>query len=389
MSRCPGRLLATTLCVVLCCVSGLLQPRSAEAQNEFPLRPFYPSVTPISVEELLEVYGQAILVDVRTKFEFDVARINKAVNLPLGGVDLPSALARLRGKAASAPLVFYCNDPACSRAFRAAQEAVSEGWKNVYVFDAGVFAFIGAAPEKATLMGNSPADLERVIPPQAHRDRLLSYADFEKEALSESALVIDIRDVSRREYEPRLDNVRKIAMESLLEAVTNRVWAEKRLLLFDADGEQVRWLHYFLQANGYFDYAFLDSGVNGLDRAREARPVGMDTANVTLSQHQLQRLVLDSGLGDLERRLAGLIIGRLRFDNYAMLTQDEAQTLLDVTPEMLQAASDRLSDQGVILHTRVDDFLVFRINPRLAWKGEMEGQVWMGRVREFEKALQR
>jgi rhodanese-related sulfurtransferase len=379
----------TALCLALLCAALPGGAPPAFAQDDFPLRPFYPSVQVIDTETLLDIYADAIIVDVRSNFEFDVARINKAVNAPLAYGGILRILERLRAKDGSVPLVFYCNDPACSRAFRAAQEAVGEGWKNIYVYDAGVFAWIAAAPDKATLMGNSPASLERVISPSLHRKHLLEYPEFERQAYDSSALVIDIRDVYHRDYEPKLQSIRNIPMESLLEAVTNRIWTEKRLLIFDSDGSQSRWLQYFLQANGYTDYHFLNGGVESLDHARQTRRVEVDSASVTFSQHQLQALLTGDHFNDLDRRLACFVAGRIRFDNYAMLDREEAEALLGVDQARLFAASDRLAAKGWLLYTRVNGSLVYRINPRLAWKGEMAGKVWMGRVREFEKALGR
>ncbi|MGE4292007.1 MAG: rhodanese-like domain-containing protein [Desulfovibrio sp.] len=377
------------LCAALVCAAQLCCAPGASAQDDFPLRPFYPAVQVVDTETLLEMYTTAVIVDVRSNFEFDVARINKAINAPLAYGGLLRILERLRPKDGLAPLVLYCNDPACSRAFRAAQEAVAEGWKNIYVYDAGVFAWIAAAPDKATLMGNSPASLERVIPPSLYRKHLLEYSEFERLAYDSSTLVIDIRDIYHRDLEPKLQSIRNIPMEALLEAVTNRIWTEKRLLIFDTDGSQSRWLQYFLQANGYSDYYFLNGGVEALDHARQTRRVEVDTASVSFSQHQLQSLLTDDRLGDLERRLACYVAGRIRFDNYALLDNEETRTLLGVDEAMLFKASDRLGGLGWLLYTRVNDSLVYRINPRLAWKGEMAGKVWMTRVREFEKALGR
>lgn len=381
-----SKFLAALCCAVLLCAGGLRAACPARAQDNFPLRPFYPTVPIVDTEGLLRIYDAAVIVDVRSNFEFDVVRINKAVNVPLAYGGLMRVLERLRPRTGSRPLVFYCNDPACSRAFRAAQEAVGAGWENIFVYDAGVFAFVAAAPDKCTLMGNSPASLERVISPRVYRKHLLEYPEFERLSYEPGSLVVDIRDVYHRDWEPRLQAQRNIPMEALLEAVTNRIWTEKRLLIFDADGSQSRWLQYFLQANGYSEYYFLNGGVDALDHARQTRRVEVDSASVTFSQHQMQSLLTDGRLGEAERRLACYVAGRIRFDNYAMLDREETEALLGLDDARLFAASDLLDRRGWLLYTRVNGSLVYRINPRLAWKGQMAGKVWMNRVREFEKA---
>ncbi|WP_159447159.1 rhodanese-like domain-containing protein [Paucidesulfovibrio gracilis] len=379
----PGRFWGL-MCVVL-----MLLPGVAQGQDDFPLRPFYPAVSVVDSETLLKIYPRAVIVDVRSEFEYEVARINKAVNAPIAHGRPLAVVERIRARDASSPLVFYCNDPACSRAFRVAQEAVNQGWENVYVYDAGVFAWIAAAPDKATLMGNSPASLERVISPALYRRHLLAYDEFERLSYEPGALVVDIRDIYHREREPRLRDVRNIPMESLLQAVTNRVWVERRLLIFDADGGQTRWLQYFLQANGYTDYYFLDGGVESLGRSAKTRLVDVGTSSVSFSQHNMLRLLKDRQIQELDRRLLLYVAARLRFDNYALLVRSETMIRLGVDEGALFEASDRLARSGWLLYTRVNGSLVYRVNPRLAWRGEMEGKVWMSRVHEFEKAVGR
>jgi rhodanese-related sulfurtransferase len=377
------------VCLSLLCVMPLLGVTVARAQDDFPLRPFYPSVSVVDTETLLDMYSEAVIVDVRSAFEYEVARINKAINAPIAYGQALNVVRRVRPPESGAPLVFYCNDPSCSRAFRLAQQAMGQGWENVFVYDAGVFAWIAAAPDKATLMGNSPASLERVIPPALYRRHLLDYQEFERLSYDEGALVLDIRDIYHRELEPRLRDIRNIPMESLLEGVTNRIWVERRLLIFDTDGDQARWLQYFLQANGYTDYYFLKGGVEALKQGSRTRRVDVDTATVTFSQHQLQRLLMDTALNDADRRLLHYAAGKIRFDNYALLNRGAAMAELGLGEDTLFAASDRLRRGQWLLYTRVNGSLVYRVNPRLAWKGEMAGKVWMQRVREFEKAVGR
>jgi len=51
--------------------------------SDFPLRSKFPSVPFISTEDLNKEYTTINIVDVRSKFEFDVIHIKKAVHIPL------------------------------------------------------------------------------------------------------------------------------------------------------------------------------------------------------------------------------------------------------------------------------------------------------------------
>ncbi|MCK4507148.1 MAG: hypothetical protein KAU27_01305, partial [Desulfuromonadales bacterium] len=61
----------------------LVSVSSALASGDFPLREKYPNVKPITLEQLNQDYDSTIIIDVRSKEEFDVIHVNKALNLPV------------------------------------------------------------------------------------------------------------------------------------------------------------------------------------------------------------------------------------------------------------------------------------------------------------------
>ena len=65
---------------------------------EFPLRGKYPDVTPISIEDLAANYDSTIIVDVRSKMEFDVAHIAKATHVSISDKSFIKDLEAVRGK---------------------------------------------------------------------------------------------------------------------------------------------------------------------------------------------------------------------------------------------------------------------------------------------------
>jgi hypothetical protein len=72
-------------------------------------------------------------------------------------------------------------------------------------------------------MATTPAQPDHVIPEEYADKVLVDFAEFSRRAAQPNALVVDIRDVYTRIYEPRLEKAHNIPMEAFLVAVTNRI----------------------------------------------------------------------------------------------------------------------------------------------------------------------
>jgi len=380
---------------VLILVLGLFSTATAQSisannsTDQFPLRAFYPSVKTIDTETLLQIYDDAVIIDVRSQFEFDVVRINKAKSLPLSAAGFINALEPERSSHAQIPLIFYCNDPSCARAFRAALLAQSTGYINVFAYDAGVFSLLDVAPEKITLMQTTPAQPARVITPQQYQKAQLDFTAFKERNSLLNAQIIDIRDLYRRDLEPRLEGIRNIPLESFLNAVTNRIWTEKKLLIFDQNGEQTRLLQYFLQANGYPDYAFLQGGVQALNDEEIRQNLTSTSSEVSLNQQRLLQLIQNQRLQPLDIEVIMLLLGSVSFENHVVIERPLALEKLQCTASQLELAATRLQTSGYLLFNQSRETLVFHLNPQLAWKGKMSGELWSSRVKEFDAAAVR
>jgi rhodanese-related sulfurtransferase len=260
-----SRLIALLLFSILCAL-----PAAAE---EYPLRAKFPTVKPIGSETLAAAYERAVIVDVRSRMEYDVVHINKAVHLP---VDIPTFLAdlrKLRAPQGSEPIAFYCNGTTCAKSYEAAEKAESGGFGNVFVYDAGILAWIKSYPERGTLLGRTPAPLNRLIAEDAFKKRLIDFPAFRKRAETANALVIDIRDKEQIQANAELGqnavlfipgaSVMNIPADKFKSFVTAGGFKGKTLLIADAVAKEVRWAQYILEDNGYSDYFFLAKGVNG------------------------------------------------------------------------------------------------------------------------------
>lgn len=236
---------------------------------EFPLREKYPDVKPISIEELNANYAETVIIDVRSKEEFDVIHIEKAMHIPVTKGGFLADLEKVRGKSDAQDIAFYCNGHSCAKSYKAATAAGEAGFDNIYCFDAGIFEWASAYPEKSVLLGKSPVAAGALISKDALNAKKLDWDAFSAQAKAANAMVVDIRDPFQRAKDASLDQnknvdlkgVRNIPMGRLTKLLAKGEFKDKKILIFDAVGKQVRWLQYYLEDGGYSDYAFLSKGV--------------------------------------------------------------------------------------------------------------------------------
>lgn len=361
---------------------------AAPYQHHFPLRPFFPTVVTINTHQLFEMYSDAILIDVRSEFEFEVIHINEAENISLSEINFIGKIRVTSNVNPLTPLVFYCNDSNDKTAFMAALLAQSAGLGNILVYDAGIFPLLALAPEKISLMANTPARQDLVIPKELYDEVRIGFDAFRQQSYGKSALVIDIRDTFEDNKEPQFDEIRHIPMESFLKAVSNRIWAEKKLLIFDQTGEDTQWLQFFLQANGYFNYVFLRGGVDALDKTTQVRTAHTGSNEVHLNQQYLLQLIQDPEMTSLDIKLTNLLLSLITAENRAAIKHSEITNLLGCTQKEFEVSINHLKDKHLLLWRKNTDSFLFRINPRLGWKGRMSDTHWANNVKMFTLSRQ-
>lgn len=234
----------------------------ASAEEEgFPHRAEFPDVPYLSTEELASGYDDVITVDVRSQTEFDVVHILKARHAPIANTSFGSLLEGFRGKTAPQKIAFYCNGHTCKKSYEAAQQAMALGFQNVYAYDAGIFDWIAAYPDKAVLLGETPVPQEKIISEEAFHAKTLSVEEFTKRAKDPNVILVDIREPFQRDVVPALPQIRNIPLDRLIGLLKDGEFKDKDLLIFDAVGKQVNWLQYHLEDQGYKNYFFLRKGV--------------------------------------------------------------------------------------------------------------------------------
>ncbi len=243
----------------LCCLSH------AVYADDFPLRTIYPDVIPISTAELSQEFENVVIIDVRSAFEYNIIRIHPSHHISISTLGfIPQLKKTVPDK--HARIVFYCNGITCAKSYKACVKAAAEGYRNVFVYDAGVFEWAKTNPDKAVLLGTNPVAPDAIISEREFEKRLLEKHVFEQRAQSEDAFLIDARDMIQRRQTPDFStSARSIPFDRLASLLRNddrflRKVDGKTLYIMDAVGEQVRWLQYLLEEKGV-EYFFLKDGV--------------------------------------------------------------------------------------------------------------------------------
>jgi rhodanese-related sulfurtransferase len=380
LRACRVTLLPLGIVIVMVLMTGPVQ-----ASVSSPFRAFYPEVATISTTELHERLFTLTLIDIRSRFEFEVVHIARSINLPLEDGSFADRIDRLRPVQEEITMVLIGNDPDCSRAFEAAVLARAHGLTKLLVYDAGVFSWLHAYPERTRLMGQSPARLEQILPLISHQSRVVSFERFKRLADEPGALVVDIRNIYQRRRVPAGLDVHNISLEALLAAVGNRIWANRPLLIFDEDGSKTRWLQLFLRAGGFFDYAFLDGGMNSLPLSAQELVEAGDDESISVNQLRLRESLNDLwNLGQASEFLS-YILSCLRRENIAFVPAGEAVAHLGISREQLRSFSEELARTGQLRFFETDGNFVYQVDPLLAWKGAHKGMTWNKRVNQFHQ----
>lgn len=235
-------------------------PKDA-APSAFPLRPQYIDVTVLETADLAARFEEVIVVDVRSQYEYDTLRIQNALLLPVTDKNFVQEVRRLR-ESSTKPIVFYCNGKTCRKSYDAALMAQSSRIPNVYCYDAGVFDWAKAHPEKTALLGKTPMNPKALIDSDRFKERLLPPKDFAAKAEG-AAVILDVRDRAQRdtplfpfrELRAQLDENAKIDA-----AIEQAKREKKTLLIYDAVGKQVQWMQYHIEEKGLADYYFMKGG---------------------------------------------------------------------------------------------------------------------------------
>ena len=249
---------------LLFCIAPVIAVET-EPHPDFPNREMFPYVPVIELEQLNSRFDQVVIVDVRSEYEYETLHISNALNIPVARRDFAQQIQQLRAET-DKPIVFYCNGRTCRKSYKATQKAIRAEVDNVFAFDAGIFDWTKAQPDKAVLLGESPVDPGRLIDSGKLKAHMISPEKFMQYGERDDVIILDVRDRFQREA-VAIFPARQISValdNAELDDHIRRARNEgKTLLIYDAVGKQVRWLQYHIEAAGVEDYYFMSKGAQG------------------------------------------------------------------------------------------------------------------------------
>ena len=239
---------------------------TVKAADEFPGRKLYPDVAVMSTDELKKKFNSVVVVDARTRYEFDTIHVKGSENILVSKTEFGENVKALRERTTK-PIVFYCNGHTCMKSYKAARRAMNAGVKNVYAYDAGIFEWARSNPDLAVLVGKSPVRVSDLISKKEFKKRLLDAADFQKRVTRSDVMVLDVRSRLQRAGAGLFPFDEKFASlddKQKLDRYLNQAKREgKTVLAYDAVGKQVRWFEYYLRSKGIKNYYFMKNGADG------------------------------------------------------------------------------------------------------------------------------
>lgn len=237
------------------------QPLVFAQSVDFPGRATYPKVKVYSTEQLDQSFNNVIIVDARSKYEFSVLHINNAINIPLHSKSFEKTLSEINTQGKD--IIFYCNGHTCYKSYKAALKAKKAGFSNVFSYDAGIFDWANAHPDKATMLSITPMNPDNIISKSTLKAHSLSPKDFTNK-LTDNSIILDIRDSAQRGlmslFPYRQKNISLKQNKKLSQLFDKVVKNNLPLFIYDAAGKQVRWLQYYIEAKGVKNYYFMKGG---------------------------------------------------------------------------------------------------------------------------------
>jgi rhodanese-related sulfurtransferase len=245
---------------------------SASANESFPGRAKYPDVPVYEKAQLKQDLDKVVIVDTRSSYEFSTLRITGAINIPVASKKFEEKIAEVRSKT-DKPIVFYCNGRTCMKSYLSVEKSRKVGVKNTFAYDAGVFEWAKANPDKAMLLGKSPIQPSDIIPKSAFNARCLEPEMFSNKLyeMGKDSMVVDVRDKYQRGYSIGFfpGNERWASLDSpekLMKYIEKAKAEGRTLFIYDEVGKQARWVQYALQQANLQDYYFMEKGARNYQK---------------------------------------------------------------------------------------------------------------------------
>ncbi|MFV2056812.1 MAG: rhodanese-like domain-containing protein, partial [Thiohalomonadales bacterium] len=153
----------------------------------------------------------------------------------------------------------------CMKSYEAVRKCNDNNIDNVISYDSGIMEWARTFPRQAILLGSVLKNANRLISNKEFHAHTISPDAFATRMADLDDIVLDVRDAYQREglsvfvgREHRVLLGEKKRFDSYIKKANK---AGKALLIFDAAGKQVRWLHYYLASRGLKKFYFMEGGI--------------------------------------------------------------------------------------------------------------------------------
>jgi rhodanese-related sulfurtransferase len=230
----------------------------------FPLRNEYKNLKYIGKKDLYSNINNFVVVDVRSNFEYDTIHINDSINIDFSNAGFLSSLQEFKN--IEKKIILYCNGFLCKKSYEAGKTAEENGFKNILVYDEGIYSWATSYPNKTTLLSKTPAELKFLPNENEIEKRSLSILEFkEKIKNSKNPLVIDVREVKFRNNKLNLKDIRNIKIKNLISSLEEGKFGENSIFIFDSVGKQIEWIYIYIKKySKEKDTWFLKGGIDSL-----------------------------------------------------------------------------------------------------------------------------
>ncbi len=241
-------------------------PAYAAKKDDFPGRKIYVDIPIIELADLAKQFNNVIIVDIRSRYEYQTLRIKDALHIPVSNIRFGGKIKALRAKT-DKPIIFYSNGHTSYESYIGVIRArIARVKHRVYAFDAGIFDWAQAQPGRTALLGQSPIRNSNLISEKEFMAHLLDPAVFSSR-VDPSMIILDVRGRLQRgamglfvfdEQWASLEDMAK------LDRYISQAKREgKTLLIYDNVGQQVRLLMYYLEKKRAKNYYFMRGGAEG------------------------------------------------------------------------------------------------------------------------------
>ena len=252
------------LVVILLISAPQIEAAASKEKSEYPGRSLYVDVKHIKLADLTREFANVIIVDARSPYEFNTLHINGSFNVPLNSSSYKDKMKELRKLNPKKKIITYCNGKTCMKSYKAVRKAKSAGIKNIFAFDAGIFDWAKANPDKASLLGKTPINPKHLIAKKVFKTKLIPAKEFMTKAREYKGMIVDTRDSLQRDgialffgHESRASLQEEDKLNKL---ISTAIKNNKTMFIYDETGKQVRWLMYRLEQRGVKEYYFMKGG---------------------------------------------------------------------------------------------------------------------------------